>query len=99
VPGRVAPGAVQALWGGDARPGGGGGGPGPRLDADALDLLEDLVEPVGRAARAELVVERGHEPDRDLSLRGSDGEVRAKRRDGRVAHVVVDELGGSPDRI
>ena len=69
------------------------------LDADAVDLVEHLVEPAAGVARAQLDVGGRDERDRDLPPRGAHGDPRQQRRRGRVAEVLVDEVGGLPEHV
>ena len=70
-----------------------------RLDADALDLVEHLVEPAAGVARAQLDVGRRDDRGRQLAPRGAHGDARQQRRRRRVAEVLVDEVGGLPQRV
>jgi hypothetical protein len=67
--------------------------------ADAIDLVEHLVEPVVGRLRAKLHVEGADEPDGELPLRRSDGDPRRDRRDRLVAAVLVDEVRGVPELV
>ena len=62
------------------------------LGADAIELLEDLLEPVGRALRAQRRVEARDEARGDVVLRSANGDARGERRDRLVADVIVDEV-------
>ncbi len=77
------------------------GGEGRRagLDADALDLVEHLVEPVGVAAAAELRVDHRDEAGRQLAPCRPHRDARQQRADRHVADVLVDEAGGIPDPL
>ena len=70
-----------------------------RLAADNGQLLEDVVEAVGRSVGAQPRVDRGDEPRRQLVLRCPHGDVRGQRRDGVVADELVDDLGRLPERL
>ena len=67
------------------------------LFADDGELVEDVVEPVGRAVRPQPRVDRGDEAGRQLVLRGPDGDAGRERRHGVFADELVDELGGLPE--
>ena len=69
------------------------------FNAHLVDLLEHLVEAVARGLRAQLRVERRHQPDRELALGGAHRDARRHRRDGLIADVLVDEVGGSPELV
>ena len=69
------------------------------LDADAVDLVEHLVEPAARVARAQLDVGRADDRDRNLPPRRPHGDPRQQRRRGRVAEVLVDEVGRLPEHV
>ena len=66
------------------------------LVADPLQLLEDVVDPVGGSVGAKMRVERGHEAGREGVLGGADGDARRERSHRVVADVLVDEVGGAP---
>ena len=69
------------------------------LDANALDLVEHLVEPVAVAAAAKVRVDDRDEPRRQLAPRRAHRDARQERADRHVADVLVDELGRPPDRL
>ena len=70
------------------------------LLADACELVEHLVEPVAgsRCARS-CASSAATRPARQAVLRGADGDARRERRDRLVADVLVDEVGGAPERF
>ena len=69
-----------------------------RLGADRVELDQHVLEAVARAVRAQVRVERRHEPGRDLVLGGAHRDPRRERRDRLVADVLVDEVGRAPER-
>ena len=68
------------------------------LGADRVELDQHVLEAVARAVRAQVRVERGHEPGGDLVLGRAHRDPRRERRDRLVADVLVDEVGGAPQR-
>jgi hypothetical protein len=66
---------------------------------DPSQLREDLVEPVSRSQRAQVRVESGHEARRHPVLGGAHRDSGSERGDRLVADVLVDQLGGPPDRV
>ena len=68
-----------------------------RLGADASDLLEHLEQPIGGGVRAEVHVERGDEPGREVVLGRAHGDPRRDRSDRLVADPLVDDVGGLPE--
>ena len=69
------------------------------LDADELQLVEHVVDAVGGGVRAQVHVERRDEAGGEAVLRGPHRDARRERRDGLVADVLVDEVGGAPERV
>ena len=69
------------------------------LGADVLELGDHLVEPVALRVRAQVDVERGDEAGRKAVLGGPDGDPGREWRDRLVADVLVDEVGGAPERV
>ena len=67
------------------------------LLADHGELVEHVVEPVGRAVSPQPSVDRGDEAGRQLVLRGPHGDARRKRRHGVFADELVDGLGRLPE--
>ena len=63
-----------------------------RLAADALQLVEHLVDPVAGRVRAQVRVEGGDEAGGQAVLRRAHGDARRERRHGLVADVLVHEL-------
>ena len=55
--------------------------------------------PVARGERAQLRVERRHQPCRQLVLGGAHGDPRRERRHRLVPDVLVDEVGRAPQRL
>ena len=66
---------------------------------DQDQLVEDLVEPVGGAVRAQPRVHRRDEPCGQLVLGRPNRDPRRQRRHGLVADVLVDQLRGLPERV
>ena len=61
--------------------------------------VEHLVESVSRSQRAQVRVEGGHETRRHPMLGGAHRDSGSERRDRLVAEVLVDQIGGPPDRV
>ena len=68
------------------------------LRADPGELLDHLVEPVARGLRAQVDVERRDQARRQAVLRCAGRDPRGERRHRLVADVLVDEVGGPPER-
>ena len=69
------------------------------LAADGCQLLEHLVEPVGRRVLAQPRLELGDQSRRERVLGRTDGHAGRQRRHRLVAERDVDELGAAPESI
>ena len=69
-----------------------------RLAPDLLQLVERLEQAIVGGVRAQVRVERRDEPGRQVVLRRAHGDPRRVRRHDLVADVLVDEVGGLPQR-
>ena len=69
------------------------------LRADQPQLLDHLVETVARGVRAEMDVQCGDEARGEAVLGGARCDPGRERRHRLVADVLVDEVGGAPERV
>ena len=69
------------------------------LRANPVELREHLVEPVGGALRLQRVVDPGDDAGREVVTRREHGDARDERSDELVADVLVENVGGLPERV
>ena len=68
----------------------------PRFGSDATDLGQRVEEAIAGSVRAEVNVERGDEPGRQVVLGGPNGDPRCDGSDGLVPDVLVDQVSRLP---
>ena len=69
------------------------------LGPDAVQLLEHFVEPVLGAFRPQRVVDSGDDARRDVVACSEHRYPRHERGHELVADVLVEEIGGLPERV